>query len=118
MTIRDATVDDIPALLDMSRRFFEVSGYRSLTRYDPPSMERTVRCLLSDENGILLVAEPDHGIVGMAGGMIYPLYFSRSHITGQELFWWVDPGNRGCGLGPNSWNEWSKPPGRRARGPS
>ena len=23
--------------------------------------------------------------------MVYPLYFNCNHITGQELFWWVEP---------------------------
>lgn len=98
--IRDANEDDIPALLDMSRRFFEISGYASLIRFDPPSMEETLRGLLADGRGILMVAETGRGVAGMAGGMVYPLYFSRSHMTGQELFWWIDPENRGGGLGP------------------
>lgn len=100
MTIREAIERDIPALLEMGRRFFAVSGYEPLTCYDSRSMEKTLRSLLSDGNGILLVAETGGGIAGMAGGMIYPFYFADSHMTGQELFWWVDPEYRGGGPGP------------------
>lgn len=100
MIIREAAEHDIPALLDMGRRFFEVSGYASLTRYDSQSMEGTLRGLICDRNGILLVADTGNEIAGMAGGLIYPFYFAHSHRTGQELFWWVDPDNHGGGLGP------------------
>jgi GNAT superfamily N-acetyltransferase len=29
--------------------------------------------------------------------LLHPHYFNASHITGQELFWWIDPDHRGRG---------------------
>ncbi len=36
-------------------------------------------------------------LVGMAGALVYPFYFCSSHLTAQEIFWWVDPEHRGIG---------------------
>lgn len=34
-------------------------------------------------------------IVGIAGAMAFPLYFAPSVTVAQELFWWIDPAERG-----------------------
>lgn len=76
----------------MGRRFYEASGYRDITEFDSGSLENTLR----NSGAILLVAEKD-GLVGMAGALVYPFYFNASHLTAQEIFWWVDPEHRGIG---------------------
>lgn len=99
MTIRDAGEADIPQLLAMAARFCEASGHADHAAFDPASMERSLRCLIGGEDGILLVAEEDGSLAGMAGGLVYPLYFAAGRLTGQELFWWVEPAFRGSGAG-------------------
>jgi GNAT superfamily N-acetyltransferase len=34
----------------------------------------------------------------MAGAWIYGFFFNKNHRTGHELFWWVEPEQRGHGL--------------------
>lgn len=92
--IRPATESDIPALVEMGRRFFDASGYEDITEYDPETVTRTFHLLMN--GGVLLVVDSD-GVVGAAGAMVYPFYFNAAHMTGQELFWWVDPEYRGVG---------------------
>jgi GNAT superfamily N-acetyltransferase len=97
--IRTATEADLPRVLAMCERFFEAAGLPDVAVYDPETMERTLRQLMGGEMGALFVAERDGEVVGMTGGMLYPFYFNASHLTGQELFWWVDPEHRGVGRG-------------------
>lgn len=91
--IRDAVESDIPALLEMGRRFADVAELGRIAAYDPDSMERTFRHLMVSDDGILLIADG-----GAAGGLLHPPYWNLNHRIGQELFWWVEPSARG-GLG-------------------
>jgi len=50
--------------------------------------------MISNDAMILLAAEQDGGLVGMAGGAMSPLYFNHAHRIGQELFYWINPDAR------------------------
>lgn len=95
--IRPATPDDMPRILQMGERFFETAGWPEIAEWDAPSMERTLTFLMESDTGCVFVAETEDGVVGMTGGMLNPFYFNLSHLTGQELFWWVEPEHRGVG---------------------
>ena len=90
--IRKAALSDIPKIIEMGRRFYEASGYKDITEFDPESLEQTLR----NSGAIILVAEKE-SVVGMAGALVYPFYFNSKHLTAQEMFWWVDPEHRGIG---------------------
>lgn len=96
--IRAAAESDIPALIEMGRRFFQASGYGDLAAFDRESFTATVQHLMAG-GGVCLVAETDGQVVGMAGALAYPFYFNADHKTGQELFWWLNPEHRGGLLG-------------------
>ena len=95
ITIREAGEADIEGIAFMGARFFDEAQWSDVVEWDHDSVCSTLRMMLSDERGILLVAQRGDELVGMAGGMVYPLYFNHNHLTGQELFWWVDPAFRG-----------------------
>lgn len=97
--IREASADDLPRLLQMGERFFNAAGWPEFAAWDVASIEQTLRFLIDNETGGLFVAEVDGEVVGMAGAMVTPFYFNLSHLTGQELFWWVEPEHRGVGGG-------------------
>jgi GNAT superfamily N-acetyltransferase len=91
--IRRATVADLPALVAMAQRFHEASGYGDIAEFDALSFATTLQ---SAPNVVVLVAEKD-GLIGMAGALVYPMYFNLQHVTAQEMFWWVEPEHRGIG---------------------
>ena len=94
--IRDATEDDIPDLLVMGQKFFDLAGWPEIAEWDDASVTATLNHLIGSADGVLLAI--DHGkdgLVGMAGALLYPFYFNSAHRTGQELFWWVEPAARG-----------------------
>lgn len=92
--IREARESDIPAMVEMGRKFFDLTGWSDIADWSEYSFAATLRRLMSSDDGVLLVIDRN-GPVGMAGALLYPFYFSAAHRTGQELFWWVDPEARG-----------------------
>lgn len=93
--IRHAVPADLPELLRMGKAFHAVTGVADLIPLDEATLERTFLQLM--QGGCLLVVEGENGLVGATGALLHPHYFNSAHITGQELFWWVDPDHRGIG---------------------
>lgn len=97
-SVRPAAPEDIPQLVRMGVAFFEESGYSDVTTLDVGAITKLFRDLI-DGQGALLVVESGGKLVGMTAGIVYPFYFNRDHVTGQELFWWVAPEHRANGVG-------------------
>ena len=93
--IRKATLDDVARIAELGALFHAEAGWGDICEYVCEDTEKTLRYLVEDNNGILLVAERDGEIVGMCGGLAHPIYFNHAHKSGQELFWWVKPDCRG-----------------------
>lgn len=85
-----ATHEDLPALLRMGRAFCEALGEDC----DTGTMQATAVNLIDNPMGVMLVEDG-----GMAGALCYPHFFNASRLIAQELFWWVEPGARGRGVG-------------------
>jgi GNAT superfamily N-acetyltransferase len=93
--IRHAEPQDLSALLDMGRDFFDHSGSASFTTFDEDSLTGTLIALISGvSGGSLLVAETEGQVVGMAACVVFPFYANHSTLIGQEIFWWVKPEHR------------------------
>jgi len=97
--IRNAVMEDLPALLEMGAKFFSEAGYGDLVDYDNESTSHTLKTLIQSDTGLLVVSECNNKVIGMAGGMVFPFYFNHNHITGQEFFWWLQPEYRGGMVG-------------------
>lgn len=96
--IRPARLDgDMPRLVEMGRVFFAASALSRVAGFDDDSFIATLRGW--DDVDTLLVAISGPLVVGMVGALVYPAWFNRRHLTGQELFWWVEPEFRGRGHG-------------------
>jgi len=96
MTVRSATRDDLSVMVEMGSRFLE-SVYRGRLATNTAAMLALGEQLLTDPNGLMLVAERDAAIIGMLGALVYAHPMSGEQ-TAAELFWWVDPEKRGGGL--------------------
>jgi GNAT superfamily N-acetyltransferase len=93
--IREAEPNDLSALLDMGREFFEVSGNGAFTTFDEPSLIATLIALMSGvSGGVLLVAETAGQVVGMAACVVFPFYANMETLIGQEVFWFCKPDYR------------------------
>jgi predicted N-acetyltransferase YhbS len=90
--IRLAQPEDLVALLEMGREFFDVSGNGAFTTFDETSLTATLIAVMSGvSGGVLLVAETGGQVVGMASCVVFPFYANMNTLIGQEIFWWVKP---------------------------
>lgn len=89
--IRDATPADIPEIARLGELFHAEAGWGDIVEYSVEDTQKTLTHLVTSDDGILLVADNDGEIVGMAGGFAHPVYFNHAHKSGQELFWWMKP---------------------------
>lgn len=96
--IRPAMAADLPAIARLGERFHAQAGWADIFGYSVDDCARSLETLLGLPNFIGLVAETDR-VVGMAAGMTCPVYFNTDHLSGEELFWWVDPDHAGQGVG-------------------
>lgn len=86
--IRPATLDDVPAIAALGERFHAEAGWSDIFAYSQEDCAASIGALLESELFICLVADEGE-IVGIVGGIICPVYFNRSHKSGEELFWYV-----------------------------
>lgn len=89
--IRPATVKDIPALLEMGRKFADKAQLKNHVGYDPHSMVQTFEALITNGHPLFI---GEHGAIG-ATQIAHP--FNHEHIHAQELFWWSE-GREGLAL--------------------
>lgn len=93
--IREATITDMPGLVAVGRRFFDAVDWPNGVVFDPEHLSSVLGNLIVSETGAVFVNDD---ITAVAGAVVYPHYFS-GQLTGNELFWWVDPSERQSGVG-------------------
>lgn len=104
--IRQAGLEDVPAILEWGERFHAYSPWGKRTQYDPESTRKTVEYLIKAPEGAIFITE-----AGVCGGLIFPLYFNHAYRIAQELFWFA-PGD-GTDL-RQAFEEWAREQGASA----
>lgn len=87
--IREATEKDISEILRMGKLFFNANRWPDGVEFNRESASEMAHRLIENEDGVIFI-----GGGGMIAGLVFPYYFT-GELAGQELFWWVDPSNRG-----------------------
>lgn len=86
-TIRPATPDDIPVVVELATRFIRETRYAAIVQAVPAQLELVAGWLL--EHGVILLAERDKLVIGMLALAALP-----HPLTGEtyvdEIAWWVD----------------------------
>ena len=80
--IREATLADIPMVMELGRRFADDAGVTAQVGWDDESVEALLGHLIESDDGLLLVGENS-----ILGGLIYAHPFNRHCRIFQELFW-------------------------------
>lgn len=86
--IRPATPADAPEIARLGRKFFDQAGWDDCLEYVEADCAAALAAFM--EAGVFLCFVAGEPIHGMIGGVISPVYFNRAHLSGEELFWWVD----------------------------
>lgn len=90
--IREATVRDIPRLLEMGKAFADEAGVTARVGWDGDDVAALLEGLILSADGIVLMSER-----GMIGGYVAPHPFNTACRLFVELFW-RDPGGEGLAL--------------------
>lgn len=88
--IREATEADFPAIIEMSREFWNHTQFTE--EFDPEHTLEMVR--LSHSQGLMCVCD-DGEVYGFIAAIKSYLLASRKATAATELAWWVNPKKRG-----------------------
>jgi hypothetical protein len=80
--IRHATLADIPAMLEIGKRFADDAGVTANVGWNDDSVASLLTALIENENGLLLTGD---GVI--LGGVAYAHPFNNATVIFQEMFW-------------------------------
>ena len=83
MTVRTATVEDIPPLVEMGAKFHAMSPHLFMGDFDPSGVANVLRFMIESPQSVVLT----NG-AGLIGGTYSPVYFAPSKWMLEENFWW------------------------------
>lgn len=91
--IREATGEDVPAIVTMAQHFVSDTAYGACVPSDAGHLQRVTEQLLA--LGVIFVAERDGALIGMLAGLAYP-HFLTTKQTASETALWVEWRFRGA----------------------
>ncbi len=83
--IHEATIDDIPLLLEMGVKFHAASEMPF--KFNQDAMASVFANMIENPDAAVLVN--GHGTIG---GVLAPAYCDPDYVQAVELFWWADKG--------------------------
>jgi len=99
MQVRAAIAEDLPKYKDQARVFHAASPVHSAIDFDDDGYANFYLAALTNPDIGMWLAESEDKVVGIAGALMYPIYFSPNTRVAQELWWWLTPDSRGTGAG-------------------
>lgn len=99
MIVRDATIDDLPEYLMLAQAFHAASPMNGVVAFDTDGYSQFYLSAIVNPSMGIWITEIDKRPVGIAGALLYPLYFNPSTLVAQELWWWLTLEARGTGAG-------------------
>lgn len=83
--IREASHDDIPAMLAMAERFACKAGIEETVGFCVDSVAALLAGLIDNPDGVALIGENS-----MAGGFVFAHPFNAAHRIGHEMYWYSE----------------------------
>jgi len=96
--LREATLEDTPALVRMAEHFIRGTAYADLLTFNEPAIHTLIALVLG--HGVIYVTEIDRALVGMIAIVALP-HPVTGELYADELAWWVEPAYRGTSVGPH-----------------
>jgi hypothetical protein len=91
--ITDATLDDLPKMMEHAKVFVEFYGME----WHKPSVKALLVKLIN--NGVVKLAKVGGQVVGGIGGIVLANPWNTQQKLLQEMFWWVAEEYRGTSAG-------------------
>ncbi len=95
LRVRLAEKSDKAGIIEQARAFFAASPMASRVGFDADGFGAFLDQVEASDAAQVWVVDKAGEIVGISGAMAFPLYFAPSVTIAQELFWWIDPAERG-----------------------
>ena len=117
MIVRTATAEDLPQYIALARMFHAASPMHNVIPFDDEGYSQFYLQAIEMPTVGVWLAEIDEEVVGIAGALLYPMYFSPNTLVAQELWWWLTPKSRGSGAGAKMFKQiedWAKDNGAAA----
>jgi N-acetylglutamate synthase-like GNAT family acetyltransferase len=99
LRVRLAKKSDKAGIIEQARAFFAASPMGQRVDFDEVGFAAFLDHVETSDAAQVWVVDKDGEVVGIAGAMAFPLYFAPSVTVAQELFWWIDPVERGTSAG-------------------
>ena len=100
-SIREAVIDDIPALMEELKAFSDFYKTKMPMFRDEGHSSKVLTTII--ENHLFYVAVKDvgerHDLVGFIAGYFMPHIYNPDIATLTECFWWTRPEHRRSGIG-------------------
>lgn len=87
--VRPATIADLPAVVALTKRYYETTHYAGMCAFCSESAESLGQLVLSE--GVMFVIDAAGPVVGVAGMLLHPFMFNRDVLCASEVVWWIDP---------------------------
>jgi GNAT superfamily N-acetyltransferase len=97
MSVRVATLLDVPRIVEMGSDFLRESEYRSVFLENPSQIQTLATQLIIGEHGMVFLLERADRVVGMIALVAYDHFISGQRVVG-EVVYWVEVSARGLGL--------------------
>lgn len=108
LVVRQATTDDLEAYIPMARNFLASTPMGNVVPFDEPAFRGFYKNAMENPDLGAWIAEDDGQPIGMAGAIVFPMYFNPNFISAQETWWWLEPTARGNGVGKILYQEIEK----------
>lgn len=96
LIVREATVEDVPRLLEMSEHFITSTVYADVLTFDADRLRELATSVI--RIGVIFVAEIEGRLDGMLWAVSAPNLFT-GEMYAEEIAWWVERTHRGLGIG-------------------
>lgn len=96
-TFREATSEDLPRLCELFEHFRANSPYAQYGPAHPEVSTELIAKLIVHEDAVIIVMTRDDSIVGMIGLLVSDHPWTGERMA-TELFWWLEPDDRGRGV--------------------
>ena len=98
--IREATIDDIPIIVEWGKAFFEYAIKDKGLQFDPTDFVKYCIEHMESPTGVILIAEDPAGVsLGMLSGIVDSNFMDSSQLIAEEKWWWVPSEHRGKKIG-------------------
>jgi GNAT superfamily N-acetyltransferase len=92
-------LQDLKEYSRLAETFYQHSTIKDYSSFDLESFTVFLKNCLTNPDIVILACKDNNKIVGITGGLLFPLYFNHNYKVAQELWWWVEEEYRGSSCG-------------------